>query len=349
MKSIKNVLLSLMVFFVSLQLVYATKAKVIQTGLWKDASTWENAYIPGPSGFPDTILVPAGMNLIMSKSWDLSNGGAPMTIIIQGNDGVITMSNTPGEAHTLTLYDTSSVQIEQGASLSSSDNSGGFVPGCQLIIGTSNVWTSTNNGTNDPNRYVLGPAVLHSPDGSYPIELMSFDVNANLNAITIHWKTASETNSDYFEIQRSKDGNYWESLGRLNAAGNSNSIRAYSFEDTKPLEGANYYRLLQVDFDGQYEYFGPVYQYMGALNQISDISLFPNPSTEGVVSISTHKPMHSGDLVEIYDFSGRLLKSRVVNEQTNQMDFTVSDLPAGIYYIRYLGSNTQISKKLIIQ
>ena len=145
MKTVKIVLLNMVMFFAFVHGAYATKATVVSSGLWKNTTTWENGIIPGPNNyFPDTILVPSGMNLIMSKNWNLSNGVNPMTIIIQGNDGVITMSNTSGAAHELTLPDTSSVRIEQGAALSSSDNNGGFVAGCKLKIGTEYVWTSTS-------------------------------------------------------------------------------------------------------------------------------------------------------------------------------------------------------------
>jgi hypothetical protein len=75
----------------------------------------------------------------------------------------------------------------------------------------------------------------------------------------IEWSTASEQNSDYFEIQISVDGSEYRSIGQIPAAGNSNSKLDYKWVDQGPLANAfNYYRLLQYDIDGANEIYGPV-------------------------------------------------------------------------------------------
>ena len=75
----------------------------------------------------------------------------------------------------------------------------------------------------------------------------------------IEWSTASEQNSDYFEMQISVDGSEYRSIGQIPAAGNSNSKLDYKWVDQGPLANAfNYYRLLQYDIDGASEIYGPV-------------------------------------------------------------------------------------------
>lgn len=88
-----------------------------------------------------------------------------------------------------------------------------------------------------------------------PIELISFDgYNKNNNNI-LTWSTASENNNDYFTVERSEDGVNWDVIDTVGGAGNSQSNINYSLVDNNYREVINYYRLKQVDFDGQYELF----------------------------------------------------------------------------------------------
>ncbi|MCX6182455.1 MAG: hypothetical protein NT150_11045 [Bacteroidetes bacterium] len=83
-----------------------------------------------------------------------------------------------------------------------------------------------------------------------PVELLSFDVFKKNDQVELSWATASEINNDYFSVMRSSDGIHWEKIGFVNGKGNSTSVSNYFFNDEMPLVGINYYKLLQVDFDG---------------------------------------------------------------------------------------------------
>lgn len=84
-----------------------------------------------------------------------------------------------------------------------------------------------------------------------PVELTIFDGYSYHSEIKLFWETASETNSDYFEILRSSDMRSWETLGIQPAAGNSNSILHYEMVDFHPSENENYYKLIQYDRNGE--------------------------------------------------------------------------------------------------
>ena len=87
-----------------------------------------------------------------------------------------------------------------------------------------------------------------------PVELASFSGQFYKNEVHLKWSTASEINNDYFTLERSIDGIRFESIGEIKGAGNSNSVLHYSFSDTHPYPGINYYRLKQTDFDGAFKY-----------------------------------------------------------------------------------------------
>jgi hypothetical protein len=93
-----------------------------------------------------------------------------------------------------------------------------------------------------------------------PIELISFEGYEYEQGNLLVWKTASESNTDYYLIERSTTGEFNESsvIGIKSAVGNSNQKTEYSFVDKNFTEGINYYRLVQVDIDGKFEIFGPI-------------------------------------------------------------------------------------------
>lgn len=89
-----------------------------------------------------------------------------------------------------------------------------------------------------------------------PVKLVEFNGINDRYYNRLFWSTASEIGSDRFEIDRSLDGYVWNNVGTVNASGNSNELRKYSFND---IVGSYYYRLIQYDFDGNFEVFGPIY------------------------------------------------------------------------------------------
>lgn len=91
-----------------------------------------------------------------------------------------------------------------------------------------------------------------------PIELLSFKGEKVGKEVLLSWSTSSEINNDYFEIERTTAQNEWEVIHRQTAVGNSNITQHYETIDPSPLNGINYYRLSQTDFDGSKEYVGDV-------------------------------------------------------------------------------------------
>ena len=92
-----------------------------------------------------------------------------------------------------------------------------------------------------------------------PIELVEFNGKENGANNLLYWITASEQNNDYFTIERTVDGENWETVSTIMGAGNSQSTLNYSYSDDEYVRGKiNYYRLSQTDFDGNGEMFNIV-------------------------------------------------------------------------------------------
>ena len=92
-----------------------------------------------------------------------------------------------------------------------------------------------------------GPTIM-------PIELKSFSAYTRESTVALSWQTASEENNDHFVIERSSDGRLFEGIGLVKGAGTVNTSRSYNFIDERPLNGVSYYRLKQVDTNGDHTY-----------------------------------------------------------------------------------------------
>jgi len=100
---------------------------------------------------------------------------------------------------------------------------------------------------------------LNDPGGTaLPVTLLDFNGHAHDDCNHLNWSTASEANSDYFDVEHSLDAYEWISIGTVPAAGNSNMMLGYTLVHESPRNAINYYRLVQYDWDGVFEIFNPI-------------------------------------------------------------------------------------------
>ncbi len=91
-----------------------------------------------------------------------------------------------------------------------------------------------------------------------PVDLVDISANCSNNHVTLDWVTATEVNNAHFEIERSTDAINYEFAGRVTGGGNSNQTLHYQYTDTVAQQGEVYYRLKQVDFNGDSKTYNPV-------------------------------------------------------------------------------------------
>ena len=187
-----------------------------------------------------------------------------------------------------------------------------------------------------------------------PVELLTFTAEALDNKYVLtKWVTTTEINNDYFDLEKSIDGNYWEVEGTIRGAGNSNAELSYSYTDTNPYQGVSHYRIRQVDFDGKQESFEPVSVTVG--NKDGDFTIFPNPSTESnlFLRFSQNFKEQKQVLIVVYNTKGEEIYSKViVTESKGQKVFAVDPsekLAPGIYMVVASSDNKIFRQKLIVQ
>ncbi len=141
--------------------------------------------------------------------------------------------------------------------ISSSISGGGISVNSTTFVDATHVNISLNATTCVPGTYTI---TITNPDGQttsipitfiggLPVELISFTAQPTDKNILLKWATASETNSDYFSIEKSRDAKQFEKIGTVKGAGNTTTLTEYTFVDEHPLPGISYYRLHQVDFN----------------------------------------------------------------------------------------------------
>jgi len=183
-----------------------------------------------------------------------------------------------------------------------------------------------------------------------PISLLDFNVRPVLNQVEITWTTASETNNDFFTIERSQDGREFIPIGVVDGAGNSNTILKYKLMDADTYVGVSYYRLKQTDFDGKFEYSEIKSVNFMKPNVGHNWSIYPNPSDISGVYLVTG--LLESDLlqVQLTDLTGKVVFSDRLstdNESANYfLDF--KHVNSGIYYLTIVDGSQTTTMKLIL-
>lgn len=182
-----------------------------------------------------------------------------------------------------------------------------------------------------------------------PIELIRFAGNCADGQVEVTWTTASETNNDFFTVQRSIDGVNFEDVTIVDGAGNSSSIINYSAVDYNPYGGTSYYRLKQTDFDGTSQYSDVVAVSCGTA--ATDFNLV-NAYDQGNGTMTV--VFNAGDnelyTVTLYDIIGKQITETTGKAYSgqNQINIAVGDLARGIYMVNLKNEFKSFGRRVML-
>lgn len=191
--------------------------------------------------------------------------------------------------------------------------------------------------------------------GSLPVDLINFNVSATKNNLAlISWNTVTEQNSAYFSVKKSYDGNTFTEIARVNAAGNSTVLKAYSYTDNS-VDAVNkylYYSIETVDKDGRRE-LSPIklFKNNSALPKLI-AKLSPNPITSpGHLMLQFNADKAGSMLVQLYDANGKFIKQDEMSAEVglNNGHFHMGNLPAGVYTIIFTMDDLKETRKILMQ
>jgi trimeric autotransporter adhesin len=186
----------------------------------------------------------------------------------------------------------------------------------------------------DGNKIVTSPIWYTRADAVLPVILTGLRARYDEpnNEVIVTWSTAQESNSRSFVVERSSEGSSYTAIGTVAAAGNSSRPINYSFTDVNPLQGTNYYRLRQVDLDGDTRNSGIVKVMIG---KGLYVSYGPNPATH-VLNVNIRN--NRGPItVQLTDLNGRLLQQRNLSSTAAQtIQLPVNHLSKGVYLLKLI-------------
>lgn len=194
------------------------------------------------------------------------------------------------------------------------------------------------------------PSKSYCEDVILPITLVSLRGECNGKRALISWATVSERNNNYFVVERSDDAVNFVEVGRVAGAGNSMQMLSYSYADYGISLGDNYYRLVQVDYDGT-RTISEIIEVNCSGNAPEgdpDVYVYPNPfNNELTVHLVNFDDQPAR--IQVYDMLGRLLFERSASPTYNDAEIVLhlDDLPSAAYYVRVSASDFVVNKKVV--
>ena len=201
------------------------------------------------------------------------------------------------------------------------------------VFADSNVSGCTSH-TNDPQDVAdMDPGV-----SLLPVEFVKFEVEKSERGNVLNWTTATEINNDKFVVERSSNGRDYVALSSVEGHGNSTELIDYEFVDNEPMDGMNFYRLKQMDFDGKFEYSKVI---SIRSNDNADVNIYPT-SVMDVINVQ----LSSEGEMAVYSVTGHKLIHRTIGEGTTEIN--LSSLSAGIYFIA-IETNANFTTQQIVK
>jgi hypothetical protein len=294
-------------------IAFNSKATIITAnalgGNWNAPGTWNLGRVPACG---DTIVIPPGVTVHIPANVDLDAADcAPVTIQAAG---IITFSS----GKKLRLSAGGCLQISLTGQVVPSAVGGG---GSELIEISGQDWWQASDGvlTGTATGVNLGCGVM------LPVELVNYSVEYINDMAELSFVTASERDLDYFVIEVSRDGSYWQELGTVNAVGNTTVETQYTYTDKTPFNGVSYYRLREVDINGvSINLDVLVGNYTGVKYLLYPVPVNKSMFLEGAyLTESSVKVINSvGDMVDV---STTLFGDK--------LSFDFSEVKNGIYYL----------------
>ena len=263
--------------------------------------------VSSASAFTSTI---ANFSKVVPRQWDISpTGAAGSTVLKLTNGGTAFTPTNPKVGH----YNTTTMVWEE---LNATYN--------------NNVWTATMSqfspfGVGSAGGFVA--AVL-------PIELLAFLGKNTEGGNLLTWQTAEEKNVRDFDIERSRDGLFFEKIGTAKTKGSNAN---YEFLDLNFLTGLNYYRLKINDLDGKTD-FSKIISIQA--NSKSKVKIYPSLTTGGLT-------IENAVRFDILNVTGQVLLSQTI--PTYQSLFSIHHFPSGIYLIKGVDTEGGIFSQKIIK
>lgn len=325
---------SLAILILSVSFVFANPVITSKTasGFWRTKGTWNLNRLPKDQ---DTVVIPANHTVTVDDVENLSSSTLYIKVY-----GALDLSKGK-----LWLNAQSVVVVYAGGSVNGTGNSSETL----RINGTDKYWSHVDG-------IILGPAYADittgiAPNGfksgmivALPVKFLGFTVTSQSKNVLVEWATAQEINSNFFDVQRSENGSDWHTITSVRAAGNSTTSRTYSFTDKTATAQVEYYRIRQVDIDGEYS-ITPV---RTIKNEAGSSEITVNAISN---SLYVHFPqqVNSSVIVSLVSMNGQVVSQSNLKTPVGQVVVPVKSEMTGIYVVSVTdGQSFKFSKQVLL-
>ena len=178
-----------------------------------------------------------------------------------------------------------------------------------------------------------------------PVTFINFDGVLQNDRAVLNWSTASEFNNKGFDVEKSMDGQVFNTIGFVKGNGNSSQVNNYAYIDNKVLSGHNYYRLKQIDIDGNSKYSSTIRLDFKNF----DWKIFGDPVTSN--SWLQLQLDHAANVsIQIISIDGKVLSTinkGNITEGTYSIPLNLGNAPSGVYVVKLIAGNQSFSKQVV--
>jgi hypothetical protein len=313
-------------------------------------TSW-SATIPGPC-VPDFTLLGAG-----SVSGNTSSSGNTCTLR-GSNDQIIEIGIPCDDTWTFSLCGGSTwdtyLYLGTGCCTSNTalnDDACGLQSEISTFLTAGTYYITVEAfSTFGSGAYTLNVSSAN-PCSFLPVGLTEFsgEYNEVTRSNKLHWVTESETNNDYFIVERSGNGGHFTAIADIDGAGNTSTETNYTYYDPVEVSGTYYYRLKQVDFDGSYTYSNVISIENGMADSHFFGSIFPNPAKTSFTLTTAARNQSAPIEVVFYNSQLKQIKAQTLAGSVNASNYSidVSDLKSGVYTV-HLSSGDEIEVRKVV-
>lgn len=178
-----------------------------------------------------------------------------------------------------------------------------------------------------------------------PVEWVAFNATQEGETAVLQWRTASESNNDYFAVERGSEDVQFQEIGRVPGRGNQTTPQDYVFTDVKPLQGVQYYRLRQTDIDGSYNHSPIVALPFGS---VEPLTAYPSPATSSVTLEMPDVPEYDAQW-QLCDAGGTVVLSGTWPAGQSWLDLDVGVLSPGVYFFGICVGRVFLQKLVVVE
>jgi hypothetical protein len=320
---------------ISTQAISATNsANTTQIATDKSALVWAQKNSVTRAVSTDASGLAGTFTQRLSSEWLVKETGTVGNVLVEVDLGGLTFDNESANKFGLVV-----------------DDDGDFTGGTQSLFIADNLSgdkkLTFNSVSLTGSKYV---AVMNGAVASLPVEILYFEGKRLGSYVMLEWETMAEINNDYFIVEKSTDGENWEELLTVAGQGNTSEQTYYSQIDVNGCAGVCYYKLIQVDYDGQTEEIKVISLQTEGKTTEFNISVSPNPISQ-TANIAFTAPEGGVFSLSVTTQTGQLLYSSKTmgNKGNNHISFDASMLSSGSYYFILEDENGNRTQQLVIK